>query len=537
MGSRPPNSVTKPSLLESAQRQDASNQQALMKGAKLLKGLTFSPTDTFDSPSDAYKALVAEDGPLPVRQVAAKLAHRVTNLLEVCLQHQDVFVWLRSDDAFWILIQSAWDYPHILASETIKKIFYLFFYARSRFREGWRRTTHEADTHSLTTSLDKFITIMEDLENARHTRNRKALIAPDDVTTQSRSGRQNLTTVWPETYFKPLDIAVLGESMMKKVLFGVNPANKRFTQPKYPTDQSDPVAVRKYLSWLALTEAGPLKKIALFLSPVAFVDHSSRQKWHQVTGHQARYYSTVDEFVAYADGQLGSSDIHIVLGLMTPWFYDPKEVIKYAESRNEDVPSTWQNTCFRSGMMVAIVKLREVKPKKIRPGCWTERYWKHRVFWFRPDQPTYPLAHETTATRDKLDKWITEAFKRIDNADIIRVRENWIGGRALNHKVPNRNVLPDSVEVSCEFITEIMENPATLPTDLIDILERDFVPQRPGSQRLTPDAGSENDDDGNDADDDDSGGGDDNENDDDDDDPEEDSGDEYWEDGYDSASE
>ncbi|KAI3323628.1 hypothetical protein HD806DRAFT_544336 [Xylariaceae sp. AK1471] len=446
-------------------------QEALQQGLAFIKGLAFAPSTRFESPIEIYKAFISETNhDVPVERIAVNFSGRFATLFAACLIHKDVYQRL-NNDAYWNLIQSCWNSPHLMQAQEIKSLVHLVVDARRRYLQITEPNGDAVDR--ITAPLDSFIRIIDEIDNSRSTRSVRSLVAPNNNTIKERIGRmeglEDGPIIWPPPYFSPLDIAVLGEQSLRKTLYGINPGltAEDELEPEYPTDQSDPMAVRQYLSWLALTEQKSGKKVSLLLAPVAFINHDQRQDWHKTTGHKARYYATVNDFMAYTRHEMsrsGTQSKNHVLALMTPWFFDVEQVKRDAETRNQAIPVVWQQTCFRAGVVFALSKLEK-----------QGHAWDYRLVIFKPGPPTYTRAAEPTERRGKQTAWIDSAIAIVKSH--FNVVDVWSGGRAERHDAldPARGVPADSVEVSSEFITEVMEDIHNLPKQNHELLDRRFT--------------------------------------------------------------
>ncbi|KAI2613917.1 uncharacterized protein GGS25DRAFT_469596 [Hypoxylon fragiforme] len=123
----------------------------------------------------------------------------------------------------------------------------------------------------------------------------------------------------------------------------------------------------------------------------------------------------------------------------------------------------WQGRCFRAGMMLALTRHG-------RAGANST----YELVLFQPKIPQYVNAAEPKSRRSEQETWIGELLEKLD--DQFRVTRGWVGGKALAHveKRSSRRVSPDSVEVSCEIIEELMIDVGTLPTNKTEFLDRGF---------------------------------------------------------------
>ncbi|KAI0852454.1 hypothetical protein F5Y00DRAFT_273080 [Daldinia vernicosa] len=426
------------------------DHKVLRKGLGLIHGLTFDPISESSKDLDGILSpfITAGLSNATPDEVCEAIIHQIGMLFLVCVKNKDVYIRVRGDKSFCYLLLSEWN-PATLATlftpELLGKLLYLFVGARRRYLSD--QDSIEESTN-LTTVIDAFITTIDHVASTVQKRHPPSLKPPKDF---------KVTRPWPPDYFSKFDVAILGETTTRRALFGIDHKHKGDEEdaPLYPHDQSPPLYVRKYLCWLSLTETKPDSKGALFLAPIAFISDQQRQEWYNPTGHKSRFYATVTEFLDYARVEFektGTGARHHVIGLLTPWFFDVEEVMSEAARRDEAIPTVWEKTCFRAGMVLCLSKF-------VRSGF----TWVYQLAMFRPGLPYYQNAAEPQSRRKKQDVWIRELRKEIN--EYFYVEKGWIGGKFQSHDGPpsSRKVSADSVELSNEFITKIMENPSLVP--------------------------------------------------------------------------
>lgn len=271
-------------------------------------------------------------------------------------------------------------------------------------------------------------------------------------------------TTWPPAHFNKEDVAMLAQRDVRAKLYGVGP-EKPGKFPIFPTDQSPPLAIREYLAHLNLVNHQADADWAVFCAPIAFLDDTSRADWYKVTGHKSRFYATVSEFLKYAKKRLtGKSAKKFVTSVLTPWCFSIQQVASSAAEKGQAIPLAWEKTAFRTGMAMVIV--RDITyPRRV--------YYK--VVLFKPGRPHYVRAEEPQARRGLHEQWI-EKLKDIVKEDLERISSGWIGGKLEGREeMPKRHVPPDSVELACAFVTEIIEEPRSMPMQSWELLDRKFV--------------------------------------------------------------
>ncbi|KAJ2989118.1 hypothetical protein NUW58_g3633 [Xylaria curta] len=263
-----------------------------------------------------------------------------------------------------------------------------------------------------------------------------------------------------------------GRSRTAPYAFDIGAAEANENNNIYPHNQSHPGTAA---DWLALVYRFQPKTISLFPEPVGFVDHILHRVWLSVSP-EFHNYTTVTNFVKYAKVELANEKA--VLGLMTPWFFNIKQTRKRAEETGEEFYECWQRRCFRAGHVFLLSRTRK------KPGS---RKFLHRLVIFKPGYPTYPTASEPLERRAEQTRWIDHAISTIKQT--FELESTWLGGSAVHHipANPARGMAADSVEVSAEFIEEIMIQPELFPDEVCQLLDRRFqLMDRPKLKMYTP---------------------------------------------------
>ncbi|KAI1468607.1 uncharacterized protein F4812DRAFT_458135 [Daldinia caldariorum] len=448
----------------------------LRKALSLMKGLTFESTYLlFKSPDGILVPFVkaAFDKATP-EAIHDAITTQLRKLFLICIRNKDVYVRFRGSEAFYYLVFSDWDSVTLaspLEPVLLGKLISLFVGARRRYLA---REDSTEEFSALTRVIDLFTEAIDEVDSTIETRRIPSLKAPEDFV---------ITRSWPPEFFSQYDIAIMAQTKIRKNLFGIDYQCKGSGEdaPLYPHDQSHPLEVRRYLCWLSLTEMNPYSKGALFLAPIAFISHQKRQEWYAPTGHKSRFYATVDEFLNYAKvefARTGRGAKQYIIGLLTPWFFEVAEVTSDAEKMNEDIPTRWQKGCFRAGMVLCLSKLGRQGGGQV--GRQSGHWW-YQLALFKPGMPHYPAAAEPDRRKKRQNLWIRKLLDEIKAH--FHIDKGWIGGRSMNHiEAPaSRKVSADSVEVSNEFITEIMENPNCFPITRPEHEERKFETMDCGS--------------------------------------------------------
>ncbi|KAI2618430.1 hypothetical protein GGR54DRAFT_605430 [Hypoxylon sp. NC1633] len=433
----------------------------LRRALRRLGGLVFESAAGIDILSP-FLLTVANATPEEARD---KITNEVSRLFLHCVENADVYHRLQGHKAFYYLIMLEWDAEDpasLLEPHSIKDLTQLFVNARRLYLRSYASgNPPTAVGPKLTNVIDNFLAIIDMVDRTHKPNILPGLNAPPDF-----SGDR---CPWPPDYFGEFDSAMLAEGTTRKAFFGVDHDHKGDYDSIYPHDRNLPSDIRKYLCWLSLTETESNNhRTSLFLSPVAFSDHEQRQEWYSTTGRQSRFYATIGEFLEYAEvafKKWGHRGKKHVLGLLTPWFFDIEEISAMAVKEKKAVPTVWQRSCFRAGMVILLTNKGKSRGSK----------GPYRLVIFKPGPPTYVRAAESSSRQDKQNQWVEELKEMVE--DKFRLKKIWVGGRAHCHvpAPPERGWPADSVEASCEIIEEIMVNPETIPRGQEVRDERRFV--------------------------------------------------------------
>ncbi|KAI1863839.1 uncharacterized protein JN550_009337 [Neoarthrinium moseri] len=260
--------------------------------------------------------------------------------------------------------------------------------------------------------------------------------------------------IWPPAFINKEYTVIMAQKDTHKKLHVIS-RDDPGDAPNFPHDQSSAFTLRHFLCSQNLAENKTNAAWALYCAPVAFLSHEARVDWHRTIGHKSRFFATVPEFLAYAKAQLtGQRPKEFAACILTPWFFGQQEIAALARQKDQAIPTAWEKRAFRAGMMMVVVR-----DQKFRGHVY------YKVILFKPAAPHYTLAQEPAARRSIQDQWI-EDLKKSTKECLGAISGDWIGG-ILKHRdegPKDRNVKPDSVELSSAFITEIIEQPGSLPT-------------------------------------------------------------------------
>ena len=159
--------------------------------------------------------------------------------------------------------------------------------------------------------------------------------------------------------------------------------------------------------------------------------------------------------------------------LLTPWFgaADPSAATALALQTDVAIPDAWVRGLPRAGMALVVTRARGGS------GGGGGRRQKFRVLLFQPTLPRYGHAEEPAGEpRERQEVWIEGLFAAVDAVFGARgaVVEGYVGGYTLRQwsnsprqngpePEPEQEPLPDSVELACQFVREVVEAPSRVP--------------------------------------------------------------------------
>ncbi|KAK8078613.1 hypothetical protein PG996_004783 [Apiospora saccharicola] len=452
---------------------------AINNAAKQIAGLDFGRRRPFSNPKVVFAALVANTVDevtqgMTQGEITGALEARLTTLASHATQGHDVFTRVRGNSAFYVYIAYQMNPLCPLSGADIESIFSSLLSARERALSV-SQGAGNAQKSKLMIALDVILGLRRTAnDQARHdhalvTVKPKALGRPSMLRGPNNNSGivvGNNSPVWPPAHFSPLNVAHLCQQDVHLALFGITPESPG-AEPIFPTDQDNPIAVRRFLCYENLTKnkTVPATTWALYCAPVAFLDDGAREAWYVNTGHRSRFYSTLPEFIEYAKGVLSSNTIERVMCLLTPWFYDVNEVMALANGELA-LPVAWEKTCYRSGMAMLVEKDGKMEDGKTR---------QYKVVIFQPQAPRYPRATPRGADRGQKQHEFVGTVIRTIVGKMNHIASAWVGGTLQNAPDTNgREVSPDSVELSANFVSELTEDPSSLTIDPVSLSARHF---------------------------------------------------------------
>ncbi|RYP02768.1 hypothetical protein DL764_005642 [Monosporascus ibericus] len=220
---------------------------------------------------------------------------------------------------------------------------------------------------------------------------------PQQQVVSLRGNAAPRSTAWPPPHVSKMDVVLMAVKGVRGKIFGVSNANQG-QGVALPNRLDEPLAIRAYLSQLYLWRLRPDASLAPYLAP-------------------------------------------------------PADAARVAQETDAPIPTAWLRSCPRTGMALVLSKAKENEKKKGkgkgRLAC--------QAMLFRPGPPRYADAAEPTPERRaRQDAWLSALFGAVGTH--FDIREGYVGGTTL-HRYENIQPASDSVELACQFLRELVEDP------------------------------------------------------------------------------
>ncbi|RYP30644.1 hypothetical protein DL767_006144 [Monosporascus sp. MG133] len=430
----------------------------LRKAFNKLDGFYFGK-EPIDLSDDIYYALVEADQSLAnysVDMVVSNVLNRLTTLFKTCTLNEDVYRRVGGGESFWFFIAAAWNPLHPLTPEEIEDLVSLIVESRRNYAPKSQKSVATI----LTNAVDSLIKLADEVDSR----------GPQQQVVSLRGTAAPGSTAWPPEHVSSIDVALMAVKGVREKVFGVSNTNQG-QDVALPKRLDEPLTIRAYLSHLSLSKLRPDASVVLYLAPIAFVDHQQRQAWYKTTGHKSRLYSTAPEFLEYAHRALsGKEPREHAVCLLAPWFFEPADAARAAQETDAPIPTAWLRSCPRAGMALVLSRAKENEKKKKGKG---KGRLACRAMLFQPGPPRYADAAEPTPERRAgQDAWLSALFGAVDAH--FDIREGYVGGTTLQ-RYENTQPGPDSVELACQFVRELVEDPEKGVPEGWGLVERGFA--------------------------------------------------------------
>jgi hypothetical protein len=240
---------------------------------------------------------------------------------------------------------------------------------------------------------------------------------------------------------------------MQQHLAGINWQNKA-AMPNLPGENTEPLGLRLFVSWLGLAHTTPGSTAALYLAPVAFMNNRERKDWYDASGQQSKLFGHTDDFLEYA-AEAFRSGKQTVMGLFTPFFatlHDARSITNQgADSANSsgysprDVFNQHHKLCrFGCAVLIRHIQRNGSQAIQVVLFCpWDRHQWIKEA----REEYEWRLLLWKESLLNAVDTWAT--------GHGVSICDGYTGGSRFTRK--DRE--PDSVEMCAQWLHDVMTAP------------------------------------------------------------------------------
>lgn len=408
-----------------------------------LPGLFFGPGEPFSSrryAQQAYNALLGDGDArkkLTLDAAKSQVSNRITQLFQLCLDLQGLYTALRGGDTFWDTVASQWEVSCDLGGQEVEEIVRVFINAPN----AYMGSANTALTQSIRQWASKATEVaqMAPANQLQIPHHPHPVVAVSGSLQELQIGpiQQPINQdAWPNLYFSRQELAWMSDLRIRGQLAGVVPfkPQRPDQMPRIPGAYTSPLSIRLFLCFSGLANYASSAPWALYMNPIAFPDATTRRKWYFATGSLSKAYSTLEEFVEYAQASLRDNRRGLVCGIFTNWRDTPDSVVEaYPRESNQRYDEFWVQRCKQRAVVVVLECLDN-----------THRF---RLAMFDPSV-TYQHLREPMTMQGS--SWKMDILKTMGES--FSIAEVWQGGvtsGALSELGVSQD---DSVELCCGFI-------------------------------------------------------------------------------------
>ncbi|KAH6843321.1 hypothetical protein B0I37DRAFT_393573 [Chaetomium sp. MPI-CAGE-AT-0009] len=299
------------------------------KQALHLDGIQFAPGHPFSS------RYAGSEGKKQLAQVRERASGILSQIFDLCVARTATFAALEDWTLGWQIVAGdmAETYGCVMEAGEVEELVTVFADARARFLDSPRADSAHSSSDRLPNLIDRWLDATRRNAGAPSSHppppppslpSRPAplenLLAGFSLLNHGTSPpAAAASSGWPPSHLPPADCDLLDHFKVREHLAGVC-WDAKGTMPNLPGDNSDPLALRLFLGWLAAAHTPPPPNdspFALFAAPVAFLDNKERQAWFRPLGNQSKLFGHVEGFLEYTAAAFHAGK-KMALGLLTP---------------------------------------------------------------------------------------------------------------------------------------------------------------------------------------------------------------------------
>ncbi|KAB5584808.1 hypothetical protein GE09DRAFT_1180297 [Coniochaeta sp. 2T2.1] len=416
-----------------------------------LPGLYFQAGPIFSNDMDVshriFAALAGDDASnLSLDDAKGRASQSLETLVETVLHYRDLYRALRGNKDCWDVITDQAKLYALLSADEVKLLLMTVARARDQY-------AGQAAPTRLTQLLDDFITLKKETialgPPVAFNVSVHPLAAAEHEATQAIQSLEsnllamNVSTKWPPSYFSSKDLIVLTHHEVMAALGGVDRTN---TQPREQFPPADcrnlPALIRLQLCHLALTKYAN-KDWKLFLSPVGFLDDSSRRKWYTVAGQQTKVFVTAKYFLTYADEALRRSKFN-VMGMFCHWVLQDLYLTRVVDIVRHNPTELWTDWQLMRRYATVVILRHIPTPLGMRVHVvWYDPSMEDVRILQRFEHDQEAIANYRAHVMEMLEEWAAE--------NRIEIESRYRGGPVSNEA----GVSGDSVRQCFHFIERV----------------------------------------------------------------------------------
>ncbi|KAI0015899.1 hypothetical protein F4780DRAFT_783745 [Xylariomycetidae sp. FL0641] len=415
----------------------------LRKHMLKLPGFFFGTGNVFSSKGVAeqiYRALLSPEARVAragvdqeaLDQAKKHVAAAITDLFQICLRHNGLYVALRGSSVFWDAVISEWHTDGEITVAQVRELVDVFIRARGVY-QGPQQT-------ELTRNVELWGNVMQHVASLGPATTIELALRPTQLgqVTTALQGMQVAPPTeasWPPAHFGPQEIAWITDSRMRASLMSVRlPFNPSTANdfPKPPHQRSDPIEVKQFLAFVALAKWAPGADWAIFMPPMAFLQHRDRQPWYAVLGSMMRTHSSLESFISYTKTSFNQGR-RTVAGVYLNWPRTVPQHLAHHEASNtgESLPEFWKQHSMREAVAVVLTRLSS------------------------QDNTTQLVIvdHAPNPQNIQANRWKAKLVDMLEKK--FNITELWYGNSCSNDLVRFSVNFSDSVGVSCGFLWDV----------------------------------------------------------------------------------
>lgn len=436
----------------------------LTRKTKLIRpqGFYFEKHPIFSSSQTAYnvvQALLGEDvGKLSIDDASSRAVNKLEALFSACLEKKFLFRAVRDCLLFWNTISHDFQGYSVLSPQEIRETVETYSRARHVYLGRLGPT-------NLTNLVDQWIQVVNETNSLPPPTSFNLAWRPgaSDILVEPAQNKDTVgfnqstssaVAIWPPGHFSEDEVMLFTSTQeFRDQLYAITSLNQGLPRA-LPTDLTQAMDVRMFLCWAALVGTPSDSTKALYPTPVAFLDRSTRQDWYRATGNVAMLYVSIDRFLDYATDAFTNRGKTSVTCLFTTWMMAIAPASELHDSIGDQIWS--YPRMVRYGASITLRLVQQTQQQVTR----TALEIVHFDPWLKYRQQLKP-------------KFAAHQVKMMElNKEVMEKIEEWAGGLGGGVAIAGRwwggnrvgGVEDDAVSMAAAFCLEFLRD-RDLPAD------------------------------------------------------------------------